>query len=107
MSIATRTGDSGTTGLMYNHRVSKTDPRIEACGSVDELNAALGFVRATATHKHIQENILAVQNDLIILMGELATLPADLGRYEKDGFHRVTPALTHKLDQWVKEIEEQ
>ncbi|MFM7553700.1 MAG: ATP:cob(I)alamin adenosyltransferase [Verrucomicrobiota bacterium] len=38
MSIATRTGDSGTTGLMYNRRVSKAHPRVEAYGSVDELN---------------------------------------------------------------------
>jgi cob(I)alamin adenosyltransferase len=46
MSIATRTGDSGTTGLMYNRRVSKAHPRVEAYGSVDELNAAIGMARA-------------------------------------------------------------
>ena len=45
MSIATRTGDTGTTGLMYNRRVSKCHPRVEAYGSVDELNAALGLAR--------------------------------------------------------------
>ena len=48
MSIATRTGDSGTTGLMYNRRVPKSHPRVEAYGSVDELNAALGLARAHA-----------------------------------------------------------
>jgi cob(I)alamin adenosyltransferase len=48
MSIATRTGDDGTTGLMYNRRVSKCHPRVEAYGSVDELNAALGVARAAA-----------------------------------------------------------
>ena len=42
MSIATKTGDAGTTGLMYNRRVSKCHPRVEAYGSVDELNTALG-----------------------------------------------------------------
>ena len=46
MSIATRTGDSGSTGLMYNRRVPKSHPRVEAYGSVDELNAALGMARA-------------------------------------------------------------
>ena len=46
MSIATKTGDDGTTGLMYNRRVSKCHPRVEAYGAVDELNAALGSARA-------------------------------------------------------------
>ena len=46
MSIATKTGDRGTTGLMYNRRVSKCHPRVEAYGTVDELNAALGLARA-------------------------------------------------------------
>lgn len=105
MSIATRTGDAGTTGLMYNHRVSKCDPRVEACGSVDELNAALGLVRATANDPSVKEKVLAIQNDLIILMGELATLPGDLPRFDKDGFHRVTPTLTEKLDHLVARIE--
>ena len=46
MSIATRTGDQGSTGMMYNRRVSKCHPRVEALGCVDELNAALGLARA-------------------------------------------------------------
>ena len=45
MSIVTKTGDDGTTALMYGRRVPKTHPRIEACGAVDELNAALGLAR--------------------------------------------------------------
>jgi cob(I)alamin adenosyltransferase len=70
MSIATRTGDSGTTGLMYNRRVSKAHPRVEAYGSVDELNAAIGMARATATDAFIQNNLLVIQKDLVTLMGE-------------------------------------
>ena len=46
MSIATRTGDGGTTALMYGRRVSKDSPRVEAYGEVDELNACLGLARA-------------------------------------------------------------
>jgi cob(I)alamin adenosyltransferase len=107
MSIATKTGDSGMTGLMYNRRVSKCHPRVEAYGSVDELNAALGVARATAEHKSVGEFLEAVQGDLVILMGELATLVEDLPRYAKDGFSLVTPALTEKLDRLVKEIESQ
>jgi len=107
MSIATRTGDGGTTGLMYNRRVSKCHPRVEAYGCVDELNTALGLARASASAPFVSGNLLAIQRDLVILMGELATLPEDLPRYLKDGFQQVTPALTAKLDALVKEIEAQ
>ena len=107
MSIATKTGDKGTTGLMYNRRVSKCHPRVEAYGCVDELNAALGLARATAEHDFVRENILVVQKDLVILMGELATAVEDLPRYVKDGFTLVTAEMTTKLDKLVAEIEAQ
>ena len=86
MSIATRTGDAGTTGLMYNRRVSKSHPRVEAYGTVDELNTAIGLARAGAEHDFIRENLLLVQRDLVILMGELATSIEDLPRFLKDGY---------------------
>ena len=105
MSIATKTGDAGLTGLMYNRRVPKSHPRVEAYGSVDELNAALGMARAAAGEPVLRDGLLAVQKDLVILMGELATLEEDLPRYFKDGFAAVTPALTEKLDRWIREIE--
>ncbi|MBI5801401.1 MAG: cob(I)yrinic acid a,c-diamide adenosyltransferase [Verrucomicrobia bacterium] len=107
MSIATRTGDNGTTGLMYNRRVSKCHPRVEAYGTVDELNAALGLARASATHEFISSNLLLIQRDLVTLMGELATGTEDLTRYAKDGFDLVSADLTAKLDKWVREIEAQ
>lgn len=107
MSIVTKTGDRGTTALMYNRRVSKCHPRVEAYGVVDELNAALGLARASATVAFIRENLLAIQKDLVVLMGELATLIEDLPRYLKDGFLQVGPALIDKLDHLVKEAESQ
>jgi cob(I)alamin adenosyltransferase len=107
MSIATKTGDRGTTALMYGRRVSKTHPRVEAYGSVDELNAALGTARATAAHDFLCANLLAIQKDLVILMGELAVDPEDLPRYLKGGFKLVAPEMTAKLDALVKEIEAQ
>src|SRR5580704_12792658 len=107
MSIVTKTGDKGTTGLMYNRRVSKCHPRVEAYGCVDELNAAMGVARSAATDDFVKTNLLAIQKDLVILMGELATAVDDLPRYVKDGFSLVMPALTVKLDQWVREIEAQ
>ena len=105
MSIITKTGDDGTTGLMYNRRVSKCHPRVEAYGAVDELNAALGLARATAEDDFVIENLLMIQKDLVILMGELATMPADLQRYVKEGFRVVEPDMIAKLEKLAKELE--
>lgn len=105
MGIVTKTGDKGTTGLMYNRRVSKCHPRVEAYGCVDELNTAIGLARATAGHDFVRDNLVAIQKDLIILMGELATAVEDLPRYVGDGFSLVTADLTTKLDKLVREIE--
>jgi cob(I)alamin adenosyltransferase len=107
MSIATKTGDAGLTGLMYNRRVSKCHPRVEAYGSVDEVNAALGTARATATHAFVRDNLLVVQKDLVTVMGELATGIEDLPRYAADGYTLVGSALTEKLDGLVRTIEAQ
>jgi cob(I)alamin adenosyltransferase len=107
MSIATKNGDDGTTALMYDRRVPKTHPRVEACGAVDELNAALGLAHAAAGHNFVRNNLLVIQKDLIVLMGELCVQPEDLSRYVKDGYLLVTPAMTATLDALVGEIEEQ
>ena len=106
MSIVTRTGDQGTTALMYGKRLSKCDPRVEAYGTVDELNAALGSARATATAGQDREQLLSIQKDLVILMGELATAVEDRSRYVKDGYALVTADLTERLDRSVQEIEQ-
>ena len=107
MSIATKTGDKGMTALMYGRRVSKCHPRVEAYGCVDELNTALGLARATADQNFVRANLLLIQKDLVVLMGELATAVVDLTRYVKDGYKLVTSRMTHQLDALVKEIEAQ
>lgn len=107
MSIVTKTGDRGTTGLMYNRRVAKSHPRVEAYGAVDELNAALGLARAAAHDTFLRDNLLMVQKDLVVLMGELATAIEDLPRYTRDGFSLTSSALTQKLDRLIQEIERQ
>jgi cob(I)alamin adenosyltransferase len=105
MSIATKTGDDGTTALMYGRRVQKTHPRIEACGAVDELNAAIGLARASAKHDFVRSHLLAIQKDLVVLMGETGVATEDLSRYVKDGYSVVAPKMTAKLDALVHEIE--
>ena len=107
MSIVTKTGDGGTTALMYNRRIPKHHLRVEAYGTVDELNAALGLARATAKHDFVRDHLFAIQKDLVVLMGELCVQPDDLPRYVKDGYALVTPAITAKLDALVCEIEVQ
>jgi cob(I)alamin adenosyltransferase len=107
MSIVTKTGDNGSTGLMYNRRVPKCHPRVEAYGAVDELNAALGLARASARQPFLGGHLLEIQQALVILMGELATHPDDLPRYAADGFSLVSPEMTAKLDLLIQEIEAQ
>ena len=106
MSIVTKGGDQGKTGLMYNRRVSKAHPRVEACGCVDELSAALGLARASTQDTFIRDTLVATQKDLIVLMGELATGTEDLHRYVRDGFPRLTKTLTARLDEAIRVLEE-
>jgi cob(I)alamin adenosyltransferase len=73
MKIYTKTGDAGQTGLFGGPRVAKDDPRIEAYGAVDELNAALGLARAEMLPTEIDTMLACVQNELFDLGAELAT----------------------------------
>lgn len=92
--IYTRTGDSGTTGLGDGSRVSKTHPRIEACGAVDEANSAIGVL---LTHANIRE---AVRACLVRVQHELFDLGAELSvpGYRAIGAEHVT-ALEQTLDE--------
>lgn len=105
MSIATKTGDSGETSLMYGRRVPKTDPRVAAYGCVDELNAALGVARVSSSDAFITSTVLEIQQELITVMGELATAAEDLSRYVRDGFALTTSAMVDRLALIVDELE--
>lgn len=107
MSIVTKTGDSGTTGLMYGRRVPKNHPRIEACGALDELNATLGLARASATSDFLRAHLLWIQERLVDVMGEVGVLVEDLPRYTSQGYALVTPDLTARLESLVCELEAQ
>jgi cob(I)alamin adenosyltransferase len=105
VSIVTKTGDKGETSLMYGRRVSKTDPRVDTYGCVDELNAALGLARALSQDPFVSDQILAAQKDLIVVMGELATAREDVDRYLKDNFSLTTPAMVDRLSGIIVDIE--
>ena len=73
LKIYTRTGDAGDTGLFGGGRVAKDDPRVEAYGDVDELNAAIGLSRAIELMPRIDEVLVPIQRDLFSLGALLAT----------------------------------
>lgn len=74
--IYTRTGDEGETGLFGGGRVPKTDPRVAAYGTLDELNAVLGWVRTRLDDAEVADRLTAVQRDLFSIGAHLAT-PAE------------------------------
>jgi len=90
---------------MYGRRVSKSDPRVDAYGCVDELNAALGLARAFSENAFISEQILLVQKDLIVLMGELATAREDIERYVKDEFKLTSAEMIDRVGGVIVDLE--
>jgi len=70
--IYTRTGDDGSTGLGDGSRVPKDDLRIEACGSVDELNSVLGVLLAESLDESLRTELTGIQHTLFDLGGELS-----------------------------------
>lgn len=105
MSIATKTGDTGTTALMYGRRLPKTSLRVAAYGAVDEVNSALGLGRALAGDPFVNEAVLAIQKQLVTLMGELAVAPEDRERYVADGYDLVTHEMVEGLTARVDDLE--
>ena len=73
MSIATKKGDGGQTSLVGGIRLSKADLRVEAYGTVDELNAALGFARSISRNDEISSWTLDIQKSLFRVGSDLAT----------------------------------
>jgi cob(I)alamin adenosyltransferase len=108
-SIATRTGDDGTTSLLFGQRVPKDHPQIEAVGAFDELNVALGAAKAQlalhprATDLHVL--VTAVQKKLVALMGEVACAESDAARYAASTFEKLSAADVAPLDNAIAALE--
>lgn len=77
MKIYTKTGDQGTTALFGGKRVSKADLRIDAYGTVDELNSWMGMVRDQEVNKGRKEILVAIQNNLFVMGSMLAAEPGN------------------------------
>jgi cob(I)alamin adenosyltransferase len=100
--IYTKTGDDGTTGLLYGGRVPKDDAATEAYGTTDEAVAALGIARASADPELAAE-ILALQRELFVVGADLATNPAERAKLEA-GVSLVTPEMTERLEGRIDEL---
>lgn len=105
MSIITGRGDEGKTDLMYGTRIAKTHPRVEAYGTIDELNTCIGLARATCQSPDLIEIFPWLQKQLVNVMGELATSPADRDRYQTDGYEIVTDQHTEEITEKSKTLE--
>lgn len=73
MSIYTKTGDAGETGLYMGERVKKSSLRVAVYGTVDELDSVLGLARASVAKAEVRERVLALQKKLPALMADLAS----------------------------------
>src|SRR5215207_2783232 len=99
--VYTRTGDDGTTGLLYGGRVRKDSELPTAYGAVDEAQAVLGLVRAEAgPRSELAGVIVALERDLYVLMAELATLPENRSKL-KPGTSAVTEAMVTALERQI------
>ena len=103
MKIYTRTGDAGETALFDGSRVTKADPRVEAYGHVDELNAVLGQVRASGVDAALDAWLEHLQRDLFALGAQLADPSSRIApRVTKAA---LGPADTTRLEQWIDAAE--
>lgn len=89
MSISTRTGDKGLTGLLYGQRVPKDHPQIEAVGCFDEFNSALGLAKAAVQDPAGKDLLEGIQKQLVNLMGEIVCAEADAERYLNSKFGKI------------------
>lgn len=104
-TIATRTGDDGTTSLLYGQRVPKDHPQIEAVGTLDELNAAIGMARASRPPGSDSSELERIQHDLVALMGEVSCAENDAARHALSKFSRIGDAALARVDTAVATIE--
>jgi cob(I)alamin adenosyltransferase len=101
VKIYTRTGDDGRTGWLGPGRVSKSSARVEACGSVDELNASLGAARALDRDAWLADPLASVQSQLFNVGAELAAATPEA----QATLERATDADVEALERWIDRFE--
>lgn len=101
MKLYTRKGDAGQTSLFDGRSVRKDDPRVAAYGSVDELNALLGWARAGGDDADMGERLRTIQAELFCVGADLAT-PAD-ATSARARVPQIDEAAVRRLEQWIDE----
>lgn len=112
MKIYTKTGDAGTTGLFGGPRVPKSDPRIDAYGTVDELNAVLGEIRAELARSNagsagerLSQLLERLQHELFVLGADLATPVESSASVSRVGDEHIS-RLEHDIDAFISDLPE-
>lgn len=109
MKVYTKTGDKGTTALLGGVRVPKNHIRIEAYGTVDELNSGIGLIRANNIGEELNEILVEIQTMLFYLGSELAT-PADK-MVLANGKPRLPKVVQeqniNQIENWIDRMEEE
>ena len=101
--IYTKTGDDGTTGLLYGGRISKADPATEAYGTTDEAVAVLGLARALTEDAALADRLLSLQRQLFVVGADLATNPDERGKLQP-GVSLVTGEDVGGLEASIDEL---
>ena len=101
--IYTRTGDDGSTGLGGGQRVGKDTPRIEAYGTIDELNSALGVAVAAKLDGELSAMCARIQNDLFDAGSDLCVLEEDKQKYK---IPQISEAHVKRLEEWIDKLQE-
>ncbi len=106
MKIYTRTGDDGTTGLLYGGRAAKDSPAVEMSGTVDEAQAAMGLARAEVEPGgELDGRLTQLERELYVLMSELSTAPEHRSKLV-GGKTLVTEGMVEGLERGIDELKE-
>jgi cob(I)alamin adenosyltransferase len=101
--IYTKTGDDGTTGLLYGGRIPKSDPVADAYGTTDEAVAVLGLARALCGDDVMANTLLVLQRELFVVGADLAANPDERGKLQA-GVSLVDEAMTRRLEQQIDDL---
>jgi len=99
MKVYTKTGDKGTTGLLTGERIEKDSLRVEAYGTIDEINSALGLARVWCAKADVQAIIYSAQKTLMMIMADLASVHSET--------HYISEENSSQFEQFIDKLDAQ
>lgn len=106
MKIYTKKGDTGQSRLLFGRQISKSDPKVEAYGTLDTAISAMGLARALCGDQQVKNILLQTQRELFTLGSELASDPEMHDHLEKK-FGTVRDEMVEQLERWIDEIDDE